>query len=60
MMVFKTRAEKLGGHYHVQVFAASNYSQTFADIGTLVMDEDDYDSFIINFKAMHTTKEATP
>lgn len=56
MKMFKTRAELLGGHYHVQVFVAPDPDQTFAGIGTLVMSENDYDAFIIRFNAMHTTK----
>lgn len=54
--MFKTRAELLGGHYHVQVFVAPGPDRTFAGIGTLVMSEDDYDGFINRFNAMHTTK----
>lgn len=51
--VFRTRSQKLGGHYHVRVFAADRPDHTFANIGTLVMDESDYASFVAAFKADH-------
>ena len=51
--VFKTRAEKRGGHFHVRVFSADGPDHTFANMGTLVMDESDYFSFITRFHATH-------
>ena len=51
--VFRTRAELLGGHYHVDVFSAPHSEHGFARIGTLVMDEDDYPNFVASFEAEH-------
>ena len=39
--IFRYRFKKLGGHYHVRVFSGV-VDQTFAKMGTLVMDEDDF------------------
>lgn len=55
--VFKTRAEKRGGHMHVTVFSANAPDQTFANIGTLVMDVSDYVAFNKNFNAQHGIPE---
>jgi hypothetical protein len=51
--VFKTRAELLGGHYHVRVYSAKRPDHTFACLGTLVMDEADYIAFSTALKATH-------
>ena len=51
--IFRTRYQKLGGHYHVRIFSADSSDHTFANIGTLVMDEDDFQSFLQRFKAQH-------
>jgi hypothetical protein len=51
--VFRTRAEKLGGHYHVRVFSAQGVDHTFAGIGTLVMDESDYAAFTEALRGEH-------
>lgn len=59
--IFKTRAEKLGGHYDVRIFSASGPGLTFACVGVLTMDEDDYPAFKNAFRAEHeltTTPEA--
>lgn len=55
--VFRTVGEKLGGHWHVRIFAAERPDRTFACIGTLVMDEDDYNWFTALFACEHKTKE---
>jgi hypothetical protein len=51
--LFRSTAEKLGGHYHVRVFSGSHPEQSFACLGTLVMDEHDYASFTRKFGAQH-------
>lgn len=55
--VFKTRSEKLGGHWHVAVFSANGPQYTYAKMGDLVMDEDDYINFLSAFKATHEKRE---
>lgn len=51
--VFRARAERLGGHIHVKVSSADRPDHTFAVMGTLVMDENDYHCFTSAFKAEH-------
>lgn len=51
--VFRTRAQLLGGHYHVKVFSAKATNQTFANMGTVVMDKDDYRVFCVAFQGEH-------
>ena len=55
--VFKTRSEKRGGHWHVAVFSADGPQYTYAKMGDLVMDEDDFINFTTAFKAMHERQE---
>ena len=55
--VFKTKAEKLGGHYEVRIFSAPGPALTFACVGVLTMDEADYPAFKNAFRAEH---ELTP
>jgi len=55
--VFKTRDEKRGGHVHVTVFSSNSPDQTYANIGTLVMDASDYLAFNVSFKAQHEIRE---
>ncbi len=55
--VFKTRAEKRGGHMHVTIFSSNSPTQTYANIGTLVMDASDYVAFTVCFKALHEIME---
>lgn len=57
MRLFRTRAEKLGGHYHVRFFTADNALRTWAGIGTLVMDEEDYRSLKLSLKGDHLLEE---
>lgn len=57
MSVFKTRAEKLGGHWHVQFLVAKDYDQTYAGIGTLVMSDEDYASLVNSLDGGHFLKE---
>lgn len=45
MRVFRVRYRKLGGHYHLRIFSARTRESTFAKLGDLVMDEDDWDAF---------------
>ena len=45
MKTFRIRYQKRGGHIHCRVFSASNPSGTFAKLGDLTMDEQDWDSF---------------
>lgn len=54
--VFKTVAELIGGHWHVTVLSANAPNQTFANIGTLVMDQDDMPNFADKFDAHHVVK----
>ncbi len=42
MKVFKVRYEKLGGHYHCRIFSGGGLNQTYARIGDITMDEDDW------------------
>ncbi len=51
--VFRTRAKKLSGHWHVRVFTADGPHMTFANVGTLIMDDSDYGSFTQRFTAEH-------
>ena len=44
-MHIKARYEKMGGHYHVTFFVAQNTKATFANMGALVMTEEDFNSF---------------
>lgn len=53
---FKTVAEKLGGHWDVTFFSASPPSTTFANLGTLTMDEHDYQWLTALFAAKHEVK----
>jgi hypothetical protein len=55
--VFRTRSQKLGGHYHVRVFSAKASNYTFANMGTLVMDESDHAAFVARFRAEHLPEE---
>lgn len=55
--VFRTRAEKRGGHWHVRVFSAKRADLTFAKLGDLVMDEADYARFTQLFPAQHIQEE---
>jgi hypothetical protein len=43
--VFKYKAERRGGHWWVSVFSAKDFSQTFAKLGELVMDDHDITHF---------------
>jgi hypothetical protein len=54
--VFKTRAEKLGGHWHVQFFSAKDEAQTYAGLGTLIMDDDDYKTLVRVLPGFHAIK----
>jgi len=54
--VFKTVSEFIGGHWHTSVFSANSPDQTFAKIGTLVMDQDDMPNFADKFDACHVVK----
>lgn len=51
--VFRTHPQKIGGHVHVRVFSAPAPHLTYASIGVLVMDDDDYREFVKAFKAEH-------
>ena len=51
--VFRTRSEKRGGHWYVTMFSADSYDHTFANCGTLVMDDEDFRSFVGLFTAQH-------
>lgn len=51
--VFRTRAEKKGGHIHVRIFSAISPNHTFAGIGCLTMDEADYVAFKAAFNGEH-------
>ena len=53
--VFRTRSIKIGGHWHIRVFSADGPHFTYANVGTLVMDDSDYGSFVQLFKAEHFT-----
>lgn len=55
--VFRTRARKLGGHWTVRVFSAPRPDHTFAKLGELTMDEDDYREFCTKFRAEHLPEE---
>lgn len=55
--VFKTSAEKLGGHWHVKIYSSNATNHTYANIGTLVMDENDYLAFTHKFNAAHEITE---
>jgi hypothetical protein len=44
-MIFKARYERLGSHIKVTVFSATAANHTFANIGSLTMDERDWESF---------------
>lgn len=52
-MFFRTRYQKLGGHYHVRVFSSKTANGTFAKLGDLTMDEKDWPAFQTAFKAEH-------
>ena len=54
--VFKTYAEQLGNHWHVDVYSAPSPDLTYARLGTLVMDQLDYDYFKQLFAAQHYLK----
>ena len=41
-LIFKYLTKKLGGHWHVRVFSGRE-GYTFARLGELVMDDDDYE-----------------
>ena len=43
MSVMKVRYEKLGGHYHCDIFTARTANVTYANCGTLVFDEREWD-----------------
>lgn len=61
MRVFKARATKQGGHYHVAIFSASKENETFAKLGDLVMDEDDWEAFRYSIgKSYWTLEEPSP
>jgi hypothetical protein len=55
--VFRARAEHAGAHYHVKVSSADRPDHTFAVLGTLVMDEHDYNAFTKSFKAEHILEQ---
>ena len=55
--VFRTRAELKGGHWHIRVFSADRPDHTFANLGTLVMDQIDYAVFVRAFLAEHLHEE---
>lgn len=55
--VFRTRARKMGGHWHVRVFSADRPDHTFAKLGDLTMDDDDYGAFCQRLKAEHLPEE---
>lgn len=44
--VFRVRYRLLGGHYHCRVFSARASNQTFAKLGELTMDTDDWLTFL--------------
>jgi hypothetical protein len=43
--VFTYRYSLRGAHYHVDVFSAKSLDHMFARLGTLVMDEHDFNHF---------------
>ena len=57
MNVFRTRARKMGGHYHVAVFSAPSSLRTFAKLGDLVMDEEDYRALKLSLKGDHIEED---
>jgi hypothetical protein len=44
-VIFKARYERLGGHVTVTIFSATAANHTFANLGSLTMDERDWESF---------------
>jgi len=52
---FKTIALQQGGHWHVTFFSA-NPGCTFANLGTLIMDDHDYQWLVALLAAKHEVK----
>jgi hypothetical protein len=44
--VFRVRWRLLGRHYHARIFSAENTRGTYANLGTLTMDTDDWLTFL--------------
>jgi len=55
--IFRTRAQKYGGHYTVLVYSADGSRHSFAKIGTLVMEETDYPCFVQKFRGEHILED---
>ena len=52
-VLFKTYTRRLGHHYITNVFSAKGQHETFAKLGELAMNEEDYKLFLVKFQAEH-------
>ena len=43
MKFFRVRYRKQGGHYHCRIFSSSSRNGTYAKLGDLVLDKDDWE-----------------
>lgn len=46
MRVFKVKAVKQGAHFHVTYWSSTAWDHTFAKLGDLVMDEEDWTELV--------------